>query len=67
MAKTLGMDALELINIIGNSKTQTARNIVHTKLTPEQKATLTHKNFPKHWRNAIHGIYFVLLLYRKMF
>jgi hypothetical protein len=55
MATALGIDVLDLINLIGNSKTQTARNIINSKLTDHQKATWTYEKVPKTWRTAIHG------------
>lgn len=55
MAKELSMDAIQLINLVGNSKTQTARNIINAKLTFEQKLAWSHADIPSNWRTAIHG------------
>ena len=63
MAIALGINVLDLINLIGNSKTQTARNVMHSKLTPEQKATWTYKDVPVTWRKAIHGKYHFIVVF----
>lgn len=55
MAKELSMDVMQLINLIGNSKTQTTRNIINCKLTFDQKLTCSYKDFPSNWRKGIHG------------
>jgi hypothetical protein len=55
MALALNMSESDLINLIGNSKTQTARNIINSKITDEQKATWTHEEVPAAWRTAIHS------------
>jgi hypothetical protein len=60
MATALGINVVDLINLIGNSKTQTARNIIHAKLTADQKAEWTYKDVPANWRKAIHGKTFSL-------
>jgi hypothetical protein len=55
MATALGIEVSTLLDLIGSSKTQTARNIIHSKLTDHQKATWTHDRVPTAWRTAIHG------------
>jgi len=59
MALALGIDVSDLINLVGNSKTQTARNIINSKLTADQKVTMTSTDFPMAWRTAIHSKIFV--------
>jgi hypothetical protein len=66
MATALGINVLDLINLIGNSKTQTARNIIHAKLTADQKAKWTHKDVPAIWRRAIHGKHFPVATFPKV-
>lgn len=60
MAMALGLEVSDLLDMIGTSKTQTARNIIHSKLTDHQKAIWTHKDVPKAWRTAIHSNVFFL-------
>lgn len=55
MAQDLSMDVLDLINLVGHSKTQTARNIIHSKLTMDQKIKWSYKDIPESWRKAIHS------------
>jgi hypothetical protein len=55
MATALGLDVSYLITLIGGSKTQTARNIIHSKLTDHQQATWTSTDVPQAWRTAIHS------------
>lgn len=61
MAEDLGIDPLTLINLVGNSKTQTARNIIHSKLTIEQKLKWNYTNIPEKWRRAIHSEFLLFL------